>query len=384
MKYEENLLHLIQPLFTGYFTRRYRFSCLPVYIHTIIYLEIKKCYLIINGVEIHDLRMARINLSDTLIEIKTCDLYDISDINKHITLIISPHRVCAEKLKLLLTKAIDYPTFDNFDSPQTLHVGKFGILMKSGPLIIKKMVCRSQKSIKSIINEISISIFLSENYKNYFVKLHSVFRIQNHIFMVSDHKDIDLFYYLRNDPECDVRKRIKIIYDLAVGMKIIHKHKIIHRDLKPENCVLDYSTDKIYIIDFGLSCLLANDSIKKYTICGTEGFMSPEMLRKKGYSFSTDFWSFGILLLAILPFDRIINPKLKKDMKKLTLSLLHNDVSTRENSWGNILNNRLFDTFEKPDISCDQQLTIIDHTHVKDCMLCGLEYNYNSCTNFRV
>jgi serine/threonine protein kinase len=378
MKYEENLLHLIQPLFTGYFTRKYRFLCLPVYIHTMIYIEIKKCYLIINGVEIHDLRMAHINFSDTLIEIKTCELYDNSDINKHITLIISPHRVCVDNLKELLAKARDYPTFDNFDSLQTLHVGKFGILMKSGPLIIKKMVCRSQKSIKSIINEISISIFLSENYKNYFVKLHSVFRIQNHIFMVSDHKDIDLFYYLRDDPECDIRKRIQIIYDIAVGMKIIHNHRIIHRDLKPENCVMDYSSGKIYIIDFGLSCLIPYDGFKKYTICGTEGFMSPEMLRKKGYSFSTDFWSFGILLLAILPFDRIINPKLKKDMKKLTLSLLHHDVSTRENNWDNILNNRLFDRFEKPDISCDQQLAIIDHTHVKDCMLCGLEYNNNS------
>ena len=378
MKYKENLLHLIKPEFTGYLTRRYRFLCLPIYFNTAIFIEIKKCYLIIDGIEIYDLRMSSIILSDRSIEIKTCDLYDITKENNYIMLDVTPQIVCAESLKRLLLKARDYPTFDIFKNPETLHVGRFGILMKSGPLIIKKMKCNSKKSIKAIINEISISIFLSENYKDFFVKLHSVFRIENHIFMVSDYKNTDLFYYLRDTTTFDICERTQFIYDIVIGMKIMHRNNIIHRDLKPENCVIDNSTGKIYIIDFGLSCIIPHKDSKKYTVCGTEGFMSPEMLCRKGYSFSTDFWSFGILLLLILPHDIIQSKKIRKRVKKMTESLLHKNLSKRENNWDNIIDNNLFNDFRIPDIRYDETLTVVDHNLVKDCMLLGLEYNSDS------
>lgn len=62
----------------------------------------------------------------------------------------------------------------------------------------------------------------------------------------------------------------------------------------------------IKLIDFGYAKTL--DKQKTYTLCGTESYMSPEVIngQKNGYSFEADWWAFGVLLYQLytkkLPF----------------------------------------------------------------------------------
>jgi serine/threonine protein kinase len=53
----------------------------------------------------------------------------------------------------------------------------------------------------------------------------------------------------------------------------------------------------IKIVDFGFTKRL-NDikRDKTYTICGTPGYMSPEVLMGSGHSYKTDIWSLGIVI----------------------------------------------------------------------------------------
>ena len=55
----------------------------------------------------------------------------------------------------------------------------------------------------------------------------------------------------------------------------------------------------IKLIDFGLAKMLDQDGTA-YTFCGTPEYMSPEMVTEGGHSFSTDWWSVGILIYELL------------------------------------------------------------------------------------
>ena len=60
------------------------------------------------------------------------------------------------------------------------------------------------------------------------------------------------------------------------GIRDIHQVNIIHRDLKPQNILINLTTFKPCIIDFGLSLLLDEKvTTKSYKRCGTMGYMAP-------------------------------------------------------------------------------------------------------------
>jgi p90 ribosomal S6 kinase len=39
---------------------------------------------------------------------------------------------------------------------------------------------------------------------------------------------------------------------------------------------------------------------KAYSFCGTVEYMAPEVVNRKGHSFSADWWSFGVLMYEML------------------------------------------------------------------------------------
>ena len=88
--------------------------------------------------------------------------------------------------------------------------------------------------------------------------------------------------------------------------------------MKPENILLD-SKGHVKLTDFGLSKILENEEDKAFTICGTPQYSAPEILIKKGYDKSIDWWSLGCfiyeMLTGFLPFyipkGNKINPKFR-------------------------------------------------------------------------
>ncbi|KAK9069830.1 hypothetical protein SSX86_010226 [Deinandra increscens subsp. villosa] len=107
----------------------------------------------------------------------------------------------------------------------------------------------------------------------------------------------------------------KYFQQLISAVDYCHSRGVYHRDLKPENLLLDENED-LKVSDFGLSALpeqLRNDGML-HTQCGTPAYISPEVLRKKGYDGAkADTWSCGVILYALLagclPFrdDNVMN-----------------------------------------------------------------------------
>ena len=68
---------------------------------------------------------------------------------------------------------------------------------------------------------------------------------------------------------------------------------IVHRDIKPENIIIE-KNGYPKLIDF--SCCKRIYGIKTKTLIGTPFFIAPEVLKGKGYTYSCDYWSAGVLI----------------------------------------------------------------------------------------
>jgi serine/threonine protein kinase len=109
---------------------------------------------------------------------------------------------------------------------------------------------------------------------------------------------------LRVNPGCFYAEPVaaKVLEGCLSGLRCIHSMKIAHLDLKPENImfVTDDEHSEFYnvvkLCDFGLARKVASDYDVMGTVCGTPGFMAPEMLARIGYTRQADMYSMGAIM----------------------------------------------------------------------------------------
>mmetsp|Transcript_49891 Transcript_49891/g.117522 ORF Transcript_49891/g.117522 Transcript_49891/m.117522 type:complete len:562 (+) Transcript_49891:188-1873(+) len=80
------------------------------------------------------------------------------------------------------------------------------------------------------------------------------------------------------------------------GMTFMHERKQVHRDFKPCNLLIDH-TGQVKITDFGVAAELDSSQVNCTTFVGTFLYMSPERFGSEPYSFPSDVWSLGLVLI---------------------------------------------------------------------------------------
>ena len=85
---------------------------------------------------------------------------------------------------------------------------------------------------------------------------------------------------------------------LILAIYHLHSIDLVHRDIKPDNLVI---TDKGYLrlTDLGFTKRIRKGE-QTFTLCGTIGYIAPEIVLEKGYNKSIDWFAVGCFLFHIL------------------------------------------------------------------------------------
>lgn len=73
---------------------------------------------------------------------------------------------------------------------------------------------------------------------------------------------------------------------MVLGVQYLHRYGIVHRDLKLENVMMTNKSENSNpkLVDFGLAKMIGPNE-KADEPFGTLGYVAPEILEKKPYSF---------------------------------------------------------------------------------------------------
>eukprot|EP01084_Bolivina_argentea_P162306 282474_1 len=87
-----------------------------------------------------------------------------------------------------------------------------------------------------------------------------------------------------------------MVYQILWGLAYLkHEHRV-HRDIKPSNLLIN-SLGEVKVTDFGVSAELQSSIAMCGTFVGSFKYMSPERIRSEGYSYASDIWSLGLVIL---------------------------------------------------------------------------------------
>lgn len=90
------------------------------------------------------------------------------------------------------------------------------------------------------------------------------------------------------------------------------------------------------LTDFGYAKNLSDDPICT-RMCGTKGYIAPEILKRKPYSFEADIWSLGALIYSLvsrqLPFPVLDEDINKRNLKVFARLVLETELTFDGDRW---------------------------------------------------
>ena len=104
------------------------------------------------------------------------------------------------------------------------------------------------------------------------------------------------------------RELVPLLRDVVAALDHAHAHGVVHRDVKPENILIERSTGRAMVTDFGIARVAeAKPLTATGQVLGTVHYMSPEQISGETVDGRSDQYSLGVVafraLTGRLPFD---------------------------------------------------------------------------------
>ena len=192
--------------------------------------------------------------------------------------------------------------FENLIFVKHLGKGKFGnvsLVHNSNNFYAIKAIKKNESNDKNSLTDyikMEKTIMLSIDHP-FIIKMVKSFKNEYYVFLLMEYVNgITLGNILSKYKKLNLKQSKFYLASIIMTIDYLHRKRIIHRDIKPSNIMLD-NNGYIKLIDFGASKIL-NDYTS--TIIGTPHYIAPEILEGKGYSYSCDYWSIGILAFEMI------------------------------------------------------------------------------------
>merc|ERR1712100_69158 len=188
--------------------------------------------------------------------------------------------------------------------------------------VIDKSKIQSQSCIEHIYTEKKVLI----NDSPFLLHLYFSFQTASKLYLVTDFlPGGDLFYHLSKRTERGFHPLAVRFFtaELILALEHLHQCGVIYRDLKLENVLLD-KHGHICLADFGLSKYLPGDEDRAHTMCGSQGYLAPEILQGKPYSYEVDWFSLGVMMYELISTN---NPFLRSTFHETSQAILTSSVN---------------------------------------------------------
>ncbi|MGH9318713.1 MAG: protein kinase domain-containing protein [Vicinamibacteria bacterium] len=107
---------------------------------------------------------------------------------------------------------------------------------------------------------------------------------------------------LRRDGALEEPLALRVLEQVAAGLRAAHDAGVIHRDLKPSNILLvgDGLSIRVVITDFGLAMSRHQAGAEPNVLAGTPLYMAPEQISGEPVSPATDVFALGLVAYEML------------------------------------------------------------------------------------
>mmetsp|Transcript_26555 Transcript_26555/g.37411 ORF Transcript_26555/g.37411 Transcript_26555/m.37411 type:complete len:859 (-) Transcript_26555:119-2695(-) len=216
-----------------------------------------------------------------------------------------------------------FVTPKDFELLKVIGIGSFGKVLqvrnkKSQKIAAMKVISKRllKKKVSYVENVQAEKDILTKVRHPFVVTMHCSFQTKEKLFIIMDFlAGGELFLRLGREGIFLEKTAAFYLGEITLALEHLHAHGILHRDLKPENILLG-ADGHACLTDFGLAKDFSDsmegggfgdEDNKARTVCGTQEYMAPEMVARKGYGRAADFWSMGCIAYEMMsgkpPFE---------------------------------------------------------------------------------